>query len=118
MQGPFLSPPSTAAHPCSPSPLPLSRRLPLVQIDLGQLYEGTPPGSLYRLRAMVCYYGRHYSAFARLPELGDRWVMFDDSSASAIGAWAQVRQRCEGGRVQPSVLFYEAAAGEGGKAGQ
>lgn len=33
---------------------------------------------------------------------------FDDASASAIGAWADVRRRCEGGRIQPSVLFYEA----------
>lgn len=59
---------------------------------------------------MVCYYLRHYSAFVRLPELGGRWVMFDDASASAVGSWAEVRLRCEGGRVQPSVLFYEAAA--------
>lgn len=35
--------------------------------------------------------------------------MFDDSSASFVGSWRDVRQRCEGGRVQPSVLFYEAA---------
>ena len=36
------------------------------------------------------------------------WVMFDDASACAVGDWADVRRRCEGGRVQPSVLFYEA----------
>lgn len=34
--------------------------------------------------------------------------MFDDASACAVGDWADVRRRCEGGRVQPSVLFYEA----------
>ncbi len=86
--------------------------LPLRQVDLRQLYEGVPPGtaSRYRLRAMVCYYLRHYSAFVRLPELGERWVMFDDASTSAVGSWAEVRRRYEGGRVQPSVLFYEAAA--------
>jgi hypothetical protein len=56
---------------------------------------------------MVCYYGRHYSAFVYLPEMA-RWVMFDDSSASSAGTWADVRKRCEDGHVQPSVLFFEA----------
>ena len=79
------------------------------QVDLGQLYRGVPPGTLYRLRSMVCYYGRHYSAVVLLPELG-RWVMFDDATASSIGGWADVRRRCQVGRVQPSVLFYEAAS--------
>lgn len=91
--------------------LPRAGRLPRpVQIDLSELYDGVPPSAAarYRLRAMVCYYLQHYSAFARLPELGDRWVMFDDASASAVGSWAEVRRRCKSGRVQPSVLFYEA----------
>ena len=83
---------------------------PLLQIDLGQLYDGVPAGTMYRLRSLVCYYGRHYLAFVLLPELGGRWVMFDDSSAVAVGAWAEVRARCEAVRVQPSVLFYEAVA--------
>jgi ubiquitin C-terminal hydrolase len=82
---------------------------PFLQIDLGQLYADLMPGTLYRLRAMVCYYGRHYSAFVHLPQLS-RWVTFDDSSAGSIGSWSDVRQRCESGRVQPSVLFYEAVS--------
>ena len=40
--------------------------------------------------------------------------MFDDASASAVGSWAEVRARCEAGRIQPSVLFYEAAFAPGG----
>ena len=32
-------------------------RKPHLQVDLGQLYEGVPPGTRYRLRSMVCYYG-------------------------------------------------------------
>lgn len=80
------------------------------QIDLRQLYDGVPPGAAarYRLRAMACYHLRHYSACVRLAELGGRWVAFDDASASAVGAWPEVRRRCEAGRMQPSVLFYEA----------
>ncbi len=81
-----------------------SRRL---QVDLSQLYGGVPQRSLYRLKSMVCYYGRHYSAFVHLPELG-RWVTFDDTAASSVGPFSEVRRRCEAGRVQPSVLFYEA----------
>jgi len=26
-----------------------------------------------------------------------------------VGSWADVKQKCEAGRIQPSVLFYEAA---------
>ena len=78
-----------------------------------QLYRGVPPDTPpYLLRSMVCFYGQHYVALVRLPELGGRWAMFDDGSVSAVGGWAEVRQRCEAGRLQPSVLFYEAAAGE------
>ncbi|KAL4424466.1 hypothetical protein ABPG77_006404 [Micractinium sp. CCAP 211/92] len=100
------------SHSEEPSAIAATMRAVGEQVDLRQLYEGVPPGtaSRYRLRAMVCYYLRHYSAFVRLPELGERWVMFDDASTSAVGSWAEVRRRYEGGRVQPSVLFYEAAA--------
>lgn len=45
------------------------------QVDLSQLYSSVPGGARYRLRSLACYYGRHYSAFVRLPELNDRWVM-------------------------------------------
>ena len=80
-----------------------------MQIDLRNVYRGVPPDTPpYRLRSMVAYYGQHYMALVRLPELGGRWAMFDDSSVTAVGGWAEVRQRCEAGRVQPSVLFYEA----------
>lgn len=48
--------------PCLPRPSP-------PQVDLSQLYGGVPPGARYSLRSMACYYGRHYSAFVRLPEL-------------------------------------------------
>lgn len=52
--------------------LPACRLNPAKQIDLFQLYTAVGRRAPYRLRSMVCYYGRHYSAFVRLPELGDR----------------------------------------------
>lgn len=61
-------------RPCFLQHAPVSP-LTSVQVDLSQLYSGVPGGARYRLRALACYYGRHYSAFVRLPELHDRWVM-------------------------------------------
>lgn len=82
----------------------------LLQVDLGEVYCGREAGrDLYCLRAMACYYGGHYQAFVLVPSLG-RWVMFDDSKVSHVGSWADVRTKCGLGRIQPSVLFYEAAA--------
>ncbi|KAL4450736.1 hypothetical protein ABPG77_001092 [Micractinium sp. CCAP 211/92] len=78
------------------------------QVDLADVYLGVEPGSkLYRLNSMVCYYGQHYSAFVWADDLG-AWLMFDDAAVSRVGAWADVRCKCEAGRIQPSVLFYEA----------
>lgn len=96
------------SHNQEPSAIGATLRAVGETVDLSQLYSRVPGGARYRLRSLACYYGRHYSAFVRLPELNDRWVMFDDASASAVGSWADVRRRCEGGRIQPSVLFYEA----------
>ena len=57
---------------------------------------------------MVCYYGQHYQALVLVPEAGG-WLTFDDTRVSLVGTWADVRRKCEAGRIQPSVLFYEAA---------
>ena len=73
-----------------------------------QLYPGAR-AQRYRLRSMVCYYGQHYQALVLVPDAGG-WLMFDDTRVSRVGAWADVRRKCEAGRIQPSVLFYEAAA--------
>jgi hypothetical protein len=80
-----------------------------LQVDLRELFEGLPAGRhVYRLRSMVCYYGAHYQAFVLVPDLG-RWLMFDDTRVSNVGGWADVRRKCELGRIQPSLLFYERA---------
>ena len=92
---------TTAAPP--PDPL-------LLQIDLGQLYDGVAPVSHFRLRSLISYYGRHYLGIVLLPELEGLWVMVDDASAKAVGTWADVQARCEKGQLQPTVLFYEAMA--------
>ena len=84
--------------------------LPSLQVDLGEVYQGVERGAhRYRLRSMVCYYGQHYSAFVWAEDLA-AWLMFDDTRVRRVGAWADVRRKCEAGRIQPSVLFYEASA--------
>ncbi|KAL4433818.1 hypothetical protein ABPG75_000259 [Micractinium tetrahymenae] len=78
-------------------------------LALGEVYEGeTALGRRYRLRSLVGYYGAHYSAFVALPELGGEFALFDDNQVSRAGGWGAVVRKCEAGRIQPSVLFYEA----------
>ncbi|KAL4433796.1 hypothetical protein ABPG75_000237 [Micractinium tetrahymenae] len=79
------------------------------EVDLGEVYQGAEPGAhRYRLRSMVCYYGQHYQALVLVPEAGG-WLMFDDTRVARVGGWEAVRRKCEAGRIQPSMLFYEAA---------
>lgn len=37
------------------------------------------------------------------------YVMFDDKRVSNLGTWAQVVERCTKGKLQPTVILYEAA---------
>ena len=55
---------------------------------------------------MVCYYGEHYQALILLPAT-ESWMLFDDASVSHVGSWADVRRKCQAGRIQPSMLFFE-----------
>jgi len=61
---------------------------------------------VYRLSSMVCYYGAHYQALVRRPDTG-AWQLLDDANVSHIGSWVQVRVKCQRGRIQPAVLFFE-----------
>ena len=67
---------------------------------------GVQHGScMYLIRSMVCYYGQHYMAFVVLNDT--QWYMFDDANIVHIGSWSDVISKCEAGRVQASVVFYE-----------
>jgi len=75
---------------------------------MADIYQAGDPGVLvYGLRSMVCYYGSHYFAFVLSPQLG-QWLIFDDASVQGVGTWTDVVAKCRLGRIQPSVLFYEA----------
>ena len=74
-------------------------------LDLGEVYLGLPKEHyIYKLRSMVCYYGAHYHAFVHT---GGQWIMFDDANTSAVGSWDAVMHKCQLGKIQPSVLFFE-----------
>ena len=94
----------------SPACLPC---LTLPQVDLRELYSGQDQeaavvaNALYHLRSMVCYFGQHYLACVWADDLS-AWLIFDDARVTRVGAWADVRRKCEAGHIQPSVLFYEA----------
>ena len=57
----------------------------------------------------MCYAGHHYQSYALSEEL-DAWLLFDDTTIKLIGDWRDVTASIKGGRLQPSVLFYERAA--------
>ncbi len=69
-------------------------------------------------RCLMCYHRNHYQAFAPSQEAGC-WLRFDDDKVAAVGPWPAVVAALVGGRMQPSVLFYEAPspAGRAGPAG-
>lgn len=76
-------------------------------IELGKIYLGT--GAVKRRywpSIMVCYYGRHYHAFVCMD---GQWQGFDDAASYAVGSWAELVRKCELGKIQPSVLFFEPA---------
>ncbi len=78
----------------------------LQKLDLADLYLGIRHGRfMYHIRSMVCYYGQHYMAFVIMSD--SLWYMFDDANILHIGHWSDVITKCELGRTQASVLFYE-----------
>ena len=74
----------------------------------------------YRLRAISCFYGRHYVAFVR----GARaWLLLDDGAVRHVpDGWRGVHERCVRGRLQVTMMFWEcedaaaaAAVGDDGR---
>ena len=94
----------------------LLRAVPPQDIDAAHVYAGWKPGLCrYRLRSMVCFYGAHYQAFVASADRSSAgtgaWSVFDDARVAFVGAWADVVRKCHLGRIQPSVLLFEALGG-------
>lgn len=63
-------------------------------------------GNVYRLRGLVCYYGKHWVAFMA-SESRRSWLLFDDDAVGDVGSWAKVVDRVVRSRYQPTLLFFE-----------
>ncbi len=60
----------------------------------------------YRLKALICYYGRHYTAFCFSNKLNE-WLYLNDTTVMAIGPlWQMVVDKCLSSHYQPYLLFY------------
>lgn len=81
----------------------------LEDVDISAMYAAGVANSdtTYHLSSAVAYYGQHYMAFVRNEKL-NQWLIFDDASVNVVGSWEDVKRKCVNGRIQPSVLFYQA----------
>lgn len=60
----------------------------------------------YHLSSLVCYYGKHYSAFF-YNRKHSKWVSIDDTSVSDVGKhWKDLARKFVKGRYQPLLLLY------------
>ena len=56
---------------------------------------------------MICYYGKHYTAFFMNDDLGER-LSFDDAQVTRIGPhWHSAIDLCKKSKFMPLLLFYE-----------
>ena len=60
------------------------------------------------LFAVAVFQNAHYTAFVRARDGSDSWTYHDRRSAVAVGAFANVVQRCRDGPMLPYLLFYDA----------
>ena len=59
------------------------------------------------LFAVAVFQNAHYTAFVRARDGSDSWTYHDRRSAVAVGAFANVVQRCRDGPMLPYLLFYD-----------
>ena len=74
--------------------------------------NGRQRGSKRRLDlfAVAVFQNAHYTAFVRARDGSDSWTYHDRRSAVAVGAFANVVQRCRDGPMLPYLLFYDSLA--------
>ena len=72
--------------------------------------NGRQRGSKRRLDlfAVAVFQNAHYTAFVRASDGSDSWTYHDRRAAVAVGAFANVVQRCRDGPMLPYLLFYDA----------
>lgn len=72
------------------------------RVDLAKCFDAAGPAvrfknggvrTTYRLRGLVCYYGRHYVALF-YSTAHKMWLLFDDSRVIEVGSWQNVINEC------------------------
>ena len=74
--------------------------------------HGGPRGGQYKLSAVACYYGAHWSVLLYRPDVKDEhgvagWLSVDDTTGSVIGKWPAAIHKMSRGGLQPAILLYE-----------
>ena len=60
----------------------------------------------YRLEALICYYGRHYTSFC-FSKTHNEWLYMSDTLVEKVGPlWENVVEKCKKNMFQPYLLFY------------
>lgn len=92
-----------------PSSRDIEKVLDLIEkrINVRNVFCDTGRDSFYKLKGMICYYGKHYDAYF-YNETQRHWWLFDDATVKQVGStWKGVKEKCVKGHFQPSILFYE-----------
>jgi len=75
--------------------------------DSTKKFEEAATKGYYHLKALICYYGRHYIAFC-FSNKNNQWLYLNDKKISVVGFfWNDVVMKCIKSRFQPYLLFYE-----------
>ena len=89
---------------------PMAARKVFTKKDPPKRYKIRQPRQL-DLFAVAVYQNAHYTAFVRARDGSDSWTHHDRRSAVAVGAFANVVERCRAGPMLPYLLFYDSLAG-------
>jgi hypothetical protein len=65
--------------------------------DFLKVGEDKSLNTLYVLRGMITFYGRHYMAYFYSDKY-DTWVQFDDDHIKSVGNFKEVMRKCVAGR--------------------
>ena len=74
--------------------------------------EGREGGSVYVLRGIICFYGRHYVLFFmdrdkhHTDHHAKKWWFFDDSAVRPVGPWDALQPFIKQNSFHPTILFY------------
>ena len=79
-----------------------------MSINAGEIFGPGEPSdeiSEFKLRSMICYYGKHYATF--IFNADGSWTYYDDTIVTPKLTWDAVMGKCKSSRWQPQLLVFE-----------